>query len=93
MDSGSLSAGKTLLLQHGVNTQKAKITSIDSVLDVQHLVESEDRNEIKLNEIGIVNLKMAGEVYADTYESNPSNGAFILIDPMTNNTAGLGFVM
>jgi sulfate adenylyltransferase subunit 1 len=81
------------LLQHGVNTQKAKSLSIDSVLDVQHLVESEDRNEINLNEIGVVNFKTAGEIYADTYEENPSNGAFILIDPMTNNTAGLGFVL
>jgi len=93
MDSTPLTAGKTYLLQHGVNTQKAKSLSIDSVLDVQHLVESEDRNEINLNEIGVVNFKTAGEIYADTYEENPSNGAFILIDPMTNNTAGLGFVL
>jgi sulfate adenylyltransferase subunit 1 len=93
MDSTPLSAGKTYLLQHGVNTQKAKSMSIESVLDVQHLTESEDRNEINLNEIGIVNFKTAGEIYADSYEENPSNGAFILIDPMTNNTAGLGFVI
>jgi sulfate adenylyltransferase subunit 1 len=93
MDSTSLIAGKTYLLQHGVNTQKAKTINIESVLDVQHLVESEDRNEIKLNEIGVVNLKIAGEIFADSYEENPSNGAFILIDPMTNNTAGLGFVL
>ena len=93
MDSTPLSAGKTYLLQHGVNTQKAKIMGIESVLDVQHLVESEDRDDIKLNEIGIVNLKTAGEIFADSYEENPSNGAFILIDPMTNNTAGLGFVL
>lgn len=93
MDSTPLSAGKTYILQHGVNTQKAKSISIDSVLDVEHLVESDERTDIKLNEIGVVNLKTAGEIFADTYTENPSNGAFILIDPMSNTTAGLGFMM
>jgi sulfate adenylyltransferase subunit 1 len=92
MDSTPLTAGKTYLLQHGINTQKAKCLSIESVLDVEHLEESEERNEIKLNEIGVVNFKTAGEIFADKYLDNPSNGAFILIDPMTNTTAGLGFV-
>ncbi|MFT7419253.1 MAG: sulfate adenylyltransferase subunit 1 [Arcticibacterium sp.] len=92
MDSTPLTAGKTYLLQHGINTQKAKCLSIESVLDVEHLEESEERNEIKLNEIGVVNFKTAGEIFADKYVDNPSNGAFILIDPMTNTTAGLGFV-
>ncbi len=92
MDSTELTAGKTYFLQHGVNVQKAKVVSIDSVLDVEHFEESEDRTDIKLNEIGLVNLKTAGEIFVDKYKNVPTNGAFILIDPMTNNTVGLGFV-
>lgn len=92
MDSSPLTAGKTYILQHGINDQKAKIVSIESVLDVEHLEESNDRNEIKLNEIGLINIKTAGELFVDKYADNPLNGSFILIDPMTNNTAGLGFI-
>ncbi|KPM49845.1 sulfate adenylyltransferase subunit 1 [Jiulongibacter sediminis] len=92
MDSTPLSAGKTYILQHGINDQKAKILSIESVLDVEHLEESSERSDIKLNEIGLVNIKTAGELFADKYADNPLNGSFILIDPMTNNTAGLGFI-
>lgn len=92
MDGTPMSAGKNYILQHGVNAQKAKVVSIDSVLDVEHLTESSERSEIALNEIGLIQLKTAGEIFADAYMDNPANGAFILIDPMSNNTVGLGFV-
>ncbi|MGR3809814.1 sulfate adenylyltransferase subunit 1 [Jiulongibacter sp. NS-SX5] len=92
MDSTPMTAGKTYILQHGINDQKAKVLSIESVLDVEHLEESSERNDIQLNEIGLVNLKTAGEIFADKYQDNPLNGSFILIDPMTNNTVGLGFI-
>ena len=92
MDNTPLTAGKTYLLQHGINDQKAKILSIESVLDVEHLTESSERSDIKLNEIGLVNIKTAGELFVDKYADNPLNGSFILIDPMTNNTSGLGFI-
>lgn len=93
MDSNPLSAGKNYIIQHGINSQKAKIASIDSVLNVEHLVESEQNSEIKLNEIGVVNIKLAAEIFADKYAENPANGAFIIVDSMTNNTAGVGFVI
>ncbi|MFC3809471.1 sulfate adenylyltransferase subunit 1 [Lacihabitans lacunae] len=93
MDTTSLTAGKTMLLQHGVNKQKAKILSIESVLDITILEEAPERNDIQLNEIGEVKIKLAGEIFADKYVDNPANGAFILIDPMTNNTSGLGFIL
>jgi sulfate adenylyltransferase subunit 1 len=92
MDNTPLTAGKTYLLQHGINDQKAKILSIESVLDVEHLTESSERSDIKLNEIGLVNIKTAGELFVDKYADNPLNGSFILIDLMTNNTSGLGFI-
>jgi sulfate adenylyltransferase subunit 1 len=92
MDNTPLTPGKTYTVQHGVNSQKAKIVSVDSVMEVEHMIESDERNDIKLNEIGSVQIKLAGEIFADKYEENPANGAFIIIDPMTNNTSGLGFV-
>ncbi len=92
MDSQAMTAGKNLQVQHGVNRQKAKVMEVHHVMEIEHMEISEERTDIKLNEIGEATLKLAGEIFADSYERNPANGAFILIDPMTNNTVGLGFV-
>jgi sulfate adenylyltransferase subunit 1 len=92
LDNQPLMAGKTYLLQHGVNLQKAKVTALNSVMNIETMQLEETRIELKLNEIGYVELKTAQPLFTDTYESNPANGSFILIDSMTNSTAGVGFV-
>ncbi len=93
MDHSPLNTSKTYLIQHGVNTVKAKITSLNSVMDVEHFNETEHPESIKLNEIGFISLKTAAPIFADKYSDIPTNGAFIIIDPNTNNTAGLGFIL
>jgi sulfate adenylyltransferase subunit 1 len=93
MDNTPLASGKTYIVQHGINSQKAKVTSVDTVMEVEHMNESSEKTEIRLNEIGTIQVKLAGEIFADKYADNPANGAFIIVDPMTNNTAGLGFVL
>jgi sulfate adenylyltransferase subunit 1 len=92
LDNQPLTAGKTYLLQHGVNLQKAKVTALNSVMNIETMQLEETRNELKLNEIGYVEVKTAQPLFPDTYESNPANGSFILIDSMTNSTVGVGFV-
>ena len=94
MDSRALISGKTYLLQHGINDSKAKIISLNSKIDVvnQETIEN-SVSELKLNEIGEITLKTAKPIFADKYEYNPANGAFILIDDQTNSTVGVGFVL
>jgi sulfate adenylyltransferase subunit 1 len=94
MDSQALVSGKTYILQHGINDSKAKIVSLNSKIDVvnqETLIE--DINSLKLNEIGEITLKTAKPIFADKYEDNPANGAFILVDDQTNSTVGVGFVL
>ncbi len=93
MDVEPLTAGKTYLIQHGVNLQKAKILAINSILEIESFEEHTNVEELKLNQIGYVAFKLAGYVFADSFESNPSNGAFIIIDEFSNNTVGVGFVI
>ncbi|MES2795223.1 MAG: GTP-binding protein [Bacteroidota bacterium] len=93
MDSNPLVSGKNYMLQHGINDSKAKIVSINFKEDVVNQTTiSEGVNELKLNEIGEITLKTAKPIFADKYEYNPANGAFILIDD-TNSTVGVGFVV
>lgn len=92
LETKPLVAGRTYLLQHGINIQKCKVLSLDSVMDVEHLEIKNDRDQLKLNEIGWVSLKTAQPIFADRYDENPANGAFILVDDQTNGTVGVGFV-
>jgi sulfate adenylyltransferase subunit 1 len=93
MDSNPLVAGKNYILQHGINDSKAKIMSINFKDDVMHQTRiTEGVTELKLNEIGEITLKTAKPIFADKYEYNPANGAFILVDD-SNGTVGVGFVV
>ena len=92
MDESSLTAGKTYLLQHGVNRVKAKVVSIQNILDITTMGEKEDASAFRLNDIGRVTLKAAKPIFADRYAENPRNGAFILIDEFSNNTVAVGMI-
>lgn len=92
LNEQTLMMNKTYLLQHGVNTAKAKLTSLDNKLDLTSMKVVDDVNDIKLNDIAKVSLKTASPVFADPYHVNPRNGFFILIDTATNNTVAVGFI-
>jgi sulfate adenylyltransferase subunit 1 len=92
MDEQPLVAGKTFLLQHGVNRIKAKLISFSHVMDMNTIEEKTEVREFKLNDIGEVAIKTAKPIFADVYKENPRNGAFILIDEFSNNTVAAGFI-
>jgi sulfate adenylyltransferase subunit 1 len=92
MDEQALTTSKTFLLQHGVNVVKAKITGLQSKVDIHTLEELSEVSQFKLNDIGRVSIKTAKPIFADLYKDNPRNGAFILIDEFTNTTVAVGFI-
>lgn len=92
MDEQPLTTSKTFLLQHGVNIVKAKITGLQSKIDIHTMEELNEVSQFKLNDIGRVSVKTAKPIFADLYKDNPRNGAFILIDEFTNNTVAVGFI-
>ena len=92
MDDMTGTSGKTYWLQHGPNRVKAKITGIKSILDIHSMSDFTEKKSFDLNDIGEVSIKLAKPVFADKYDENPANGAFILIDEFSNNTVAVGFV-
>ena len=48
--------------------------------------------DFKLNEIGQVQITTAKTLFFDPYAKNRATGAFILIDPITNNTCAVGMI-
>lgn len=92
MDQQKLVPGKAYLLQHGINRVKAKVQQIQHVIDVTSNKIVEDKKELGLNDIGKITVKLAHPIFADSYDANPANGAFILIDEFSNSTVAVGFV-
>lgn len=92
MDHEALRQGSTYILQHGVARVRAKVTVLSNRLNVTTQNTEPDPGELKLNEIGAIQLRLSQPVFVDSYRDNSHNGAFILINENTHGTVGVGFV-
>lgn len=92
MDNQPLMSQKVYLLQHGVKIVKSKIAAIAHKLNIDTAETIADVDQLEMNDLGLVKIKLAQKLNFDSYADNKENGAFILIDAQTNNTAGVGFI-
>ncbi len=74
------------------NTTKARIDKIQYKIDVNTL-EKSNIERFTLNDIGRVVITTNKPVLFDPYRRNHGTGAFVLIDPMTNNTSAVGMII
>lgn len=92
MDEKTMDAGQQYYLKHTTNTTRAHIDSIRYKVDVNTLQQSA-ADVLALNEIGRVTLATNKPLFFDPYKDNKNCGAFILIDPITNNTCAVGMII
>jgi sulfate adenylyltransferase subunit 1 len=92
MDKEPLRESQKYYIKHGVNDAQAKITQLSSILKTDFSGKIDYPSELALNQIGDIQLKLSKPLLIDAYDQNKSNGAFILINPKTNNTVGVGFI-
>ena len=91
MSEQPLVPGRSYLLKIGTRTVPATITALKHRIDVETLAHLADRT-LALNEIGFCNVSTAAPVAFDPYAACRATGAFILIDRLTNETAGAGMI-
>lgn len=91
MQDTPMSTGNKYWLQQGVQRSLVKVQNIRSKMDLEALAQSEAK-ELTLNDIGKGSLALAQTLTTKAYKENPALGSFILIDPQTFNTAGVGFI-
>jgi sulfate adenylyltransferase subunit 1 (EFTu-like GTPase family) len=91
MSESPLVPGARYLLKHTSRTVPAKLDQIEHALDVETL-ETNGADELELNAIGRVRLRLGSPIAADRYADSRATGAFILIDEATNDTVGAGMV-
>ena len=92
MDEEPMDTRKQFFLKHNTNTTRATIAAIRNRIDVNTLEEKAGK-PFQLNEIGQVDILTAKALFFDSYAQNRQTGAFILIDPITNNTSAGGMIL
>jgi len=84
-------AGRQYLMKIGGQTITASLPTLKHLIDIntgRHLAA----NQISLNEIGRVTLNTQKPICFDAYDQTPALGAFLLIDPQTNQTVAAGMI-
>ena len=92
-DERPLNTARKYLLKHGTQTVFAKISEIESALNVHTLKQESGATALKMNDIARVRLSLQKPIVATTYEENIAGGAFILVDEATYNTVAAGMIL
>jgi len=87
LDTEPAIVGRKYWVRHGNRWVQARISSIESKLDI-HTLEAIDAHEIAVNEMGHVIIETQQALPVEAYESNRIGGSLIIVDPASNRTSG-----
>ena len=80
-------------MKHTTRSVRALVDELVSVVDIHTLTDVPSPEQLALNDIGVVRLRLSEPLAVDPYAENRETGAFILIDEATNDTVGAGMVI
>jgi len=83
--------GRAYLMKAGTRTLSATVTPLKHRVNVNTL-EHEPAERLELNDIGVCELELDRPIPFEAYNDSRALGGFILIDRLTNNTAGAGLI-
>lgn len=92
MDEEAMDTSKSFYLKHTTNTTRCHIDHLKHKVDV-NTMERSQTERLQLNEIGLGVITTSKELFFDAYHTNKPTGAFVLIDPITNNTSAVGMIL
>lgn len=92
MTDSQLKPGSNYLIRHAGRNVKSRVDTIIYKIDVNTL-QKDKTESLTLNEIGRVVVSTTKPLYFDAYSKNHETGSFVLIDPITNATAGAGMII
>jgi len=79
-------------LRIGTRTVAARIQSPDTRIDVDNLQTVDGGGPFCANDIGTAQIRVQDDIAYDSYGDCKSTGAFIVIDPRTNDTVAAGMI-
>jgi len=87
LDTEPAIVGRKYWVRHGNRWVQARISSIESKLDI-HTLEEHEAHELAVNEMGHVFIETQQPLPIEAYESNRIGGSLIIVDPASNRTSG-----
>ena len=87
LDTEPAVIGRKYWVRHGNRWVHARITAIESVLDI-HTLQATDAHQLAVNEIGTVLIETQQALPVEAYEVNRIGGSLIIVDPASNRTSG-----
>ncbi len=87
-----LNTGHRYLIKHSTQTVSARFEQVLGRLELEDLSEV-PADSLALNDIGRVRLSTARPLLCDRYRDNRHTGAFIVIDPASNDTVAAGMIL
>jgi sulfate adenylyltransferase subunit 1 (EFTu-like GTPase family) len=91
MSHTPLDLKRDYLIKHTTQEVRVRVRAIRYRFDVNTLAQ-EPATELRLNEIGAVVVETRKPLFVDPYRRNRVTGAFILIDPLSNETIAAGMI-
>jgi sulfate adenylyltransferase large subunit len=91
MSHTPLDLKRDYLIKHTTQEVKARVRAIRYRFDVNTLGQ-EPASELRLNEIAAAVIETRKPLFVDPYRRNRVTGAFILIDPISNETVAAGMI-
>jgi sulfate adenylyltransferase subunit 1 len=92
LDTNAWQKSTRYLIQHGTTTTPARIEDIFFVREMEGLSEVTNASGLVLNDIASVRIRTQSPLAADVFTGGQTAGAFILIDPVTNQTSAAGMI-
>ncbi len=92
MADAPLRPGGRYLIKQTTRTASAIVDEVLDLVDVHTLERVDGPQELALNDIGRVRLRLSTPLAVDPYSVNRRTGSFILIDEAGNGTAGAGMI-
>ena len=80
------------LLKHTTRTVPARLTHIESRLDIKTLSHQPGGDALAMNDIARVGISLGQPIVCDLFDELAQTGSFILIDAVSNQTAGAGMI-
>lgn len=87
-----LRAGQMVKLRYGAALVKARVASVERILDLDGVADVEAPESAALNDIAFITVQTQAELPVENYAARGAVGNFLLIDQSSGNTLAAGFV-
>lgn len=91
-DAEPLVIGKRYWLKHTTRQVPVFADTIHYAIDINSL-HRQSKTNLEINDVGRVTLKTQAPLAFDAYGKNKTTGSFIIIDEISNTTAGAGIII